>query len=183
MGRDALIDYYENSQLYGVGYWAGTPHGTNIYQGLHDDIFPNLNPTVHEKYLLLDFSDLKKKTLDEIAELPALLQGFEDYLHVVLLMNDNELTVFHQALTGNTEICPDVPFDAKMQDTAAKLAQVPRNLWNYLYCPSFPPICNIGQRPRNSTNLECLYTPPSIYHIRGRSFYSWNWIWDSLESF
>ena len=94
VGRDALIDYYENSQLYGVGYWAGTPHGTNIYQGLHDDIFPNLNPTVHEKYLFLDFSDLKKKTLDEIAELPALLQGFEDYLHVVLLMNDNEFDGF-----------------------------------------------------------------------------------------
>jgi hypothetical protein len=104
VNRDALIEYFKSSALYGIGYWASTPHGTSIYQGLQTDILPNLPKSIHNQYLLLDLSDLKKRASEDLSQLKSLFQGFENFIHVILLLNDKELTTLHDFLKNSKQI-------------------------------------------------------------------------------
>jgi hypothetical protein len=101
--RDELIELYKNSSLYGVGYWASTPHGSDIYQGLQQDVLPNLPSSIKHQFLLLDLSDLKKRVSEDFAQLKNLFSGFENYIKIALLLNDKELTTLHAYVKKNQQ--------------------------------------------------------------------------------
>ncbi len=97
VGREQILDQFEESELWGVGYWASSPHGSNIYQGLLEEIFPCLSRT-RENHLLLDLSDLQKKTQTSLSELVSLLPQFEEFAPCILLLNDKEQEILARFL-------------------------------------------------------------------------------------
>ncbi|MFX0102934.1 MAG: hypothetical protein ACFFCS_25420, partial [Candidatus Hodarchaeota archaeon] len=99
-GKDSLIQYFAQSELYGHGYWAGAPHGTGIYEGMHEDIFPNLDKSTRHKHLLLDLSDLRKTASSKMIELKKLLCQLEEHVQVLLLLNGGELDALYHSFTG-----------------------------------------------------------------------------------
>jgi hypothetical protein len=101
VGRDFLIEEYDQSRLWGIGYWASSPHMSDFFTQLQETIFPNLSKSAKEKYLILDLSDVSKKPHDQIQELEALLPRFEEYARVVLSLNDLELNKLGTALLGS----------------------------------------------------------------------------------
>lgn len=106
LGRDILINKYDISRLYGIGYWASSPHMSEIFSALQEDIFPNLSRTALRKYLLIDLSDLRKKPRSQLQELAGLLRNFEEHVKVVLLLNDQELEELGAALVGYAKSDP-----------------------------------------------------------------------------
>lgn len=90
-GRDFLIEKYEESSLWGIGYWASSPHMSEIFSTLQEEILPNLSHSTTEKYLILDLADLMKKPKSQVMDLVTLLPRFEDSARVVLSLNDREL--------------------------------------------------------------------------------------------
>jgi hypothetical protein len=105
-GQEFLIEEFDKSQLWGVGYWSSSPHMSEIFSALQTTIFPSLSHSAHSKYLILDLSDLRKKPLSQLAELNSLLPRFEEYVQVVLLLNDRELEGLGAALNGKAEQNP-----------------------------------------------------------------------------
>lgn len=101
--RDKLIELFKSSELYGIGYWASTPHGSDIYSGIQTDILPNLPNSIKNQYLILDLSDLKKRAVEDFQQLKQLFQGFENFIKVALLMNDKELTTLHAFIKKNQQ--------------------------------------------------------------------------------
>jgi len=103
VGRDFLIEQFDVCPLWGIGYWAASPHMSEIFRNLQHSIFPNLSHSSRDKYLLLDLSDLQKKPKKSLLELGDLLVQFQNFVQVVLLLNDRELhdlgTVFSQKQT------------------------------------------------------------------------------------
>ncbi|HUX99139.1 MAG TPA: PfkB family carbohydrate kinase [Candidatus Deferrimicrobium sp.] len=86
-----LINEFEASQLWGLGYWSASPHLSEIFSALQKNILPNLSISSKNKFLILDLSDLKKKPRSQMNELINLLRHFEDYVQTVLFLNDREL--------------------------------------------------------------------------------------------
>ncbi|MHA1276877.1 MAG: hypothetical protein ACTSQI_07145 [Candidatus Helarchaeota archaeon] len=114
-GRDFLIEEYDQSRLWGIGYWASSPHMSDFFTQLQDTIFPNLSKPTKEKYLLLDLSDVSKKPHEQILELKGLLPRFEEYARVVLSLNDLELNKLGAALFGS-----DLPRHTALNDAIRK---------------------------------------------------------------
>ncbi len=98
LSENFLIDEYNTSQLWGIGYWASSPHMSQIFSKLQEEILPNLSQSNRKKYLLIDPSDLQKRPESQIQELIKLLQKFEEFVQVVLSLNDHELKDLGSAL-------------------------------------------------------------------------------------
>ena len=105
-GQEFLIEEFDQSRLWGIGYWSSSPHMSEIFSALQKLIFPNLSNSALGKYLILDLSDLRKKPQNQLAELTALLPQFEEFVQVVLLLNDRELEDLGLALDGNAKQDP-----------------------------------------------------------------------------
>lgn len=105
-GQEFLMDKFDKSRLWGIGYWSSSPHMSEIFSALQETIFPNLSNSDHNKYLILDLSDLRKKPQTQLAELTALLPKFEKYVQVVLLLNDRELEDLGHALDETVQLDP-----------------------------------------------------------------------------
>ncbi len=91
MSEDQLIGEFDASRLWGLGYWASSPHMTQIFMELQKKILPSLSKPAKDKYLVLDLADLRKKPRSQFKELATLLPRFEDHVQVVLSLNDLEL--------------------------------------------------------------------------------------------
>ncbi|NVM29996.1 MAG: hypothetical protein HWN65_14230 [Candidatus Helarchaeota archaeon] len=91
IGEDQLIEEFDSSRLWGIGYWASNPKMSQIFIELQDRIFPSLSHSAKNKYIILDLADLRKKPRSQLKELATLLPRFEDHVQVVLLLNDLEL--------------------------------------------------------------------------------------------
>jgi hypothetical protein len=105
-GQEFLIEEFDKSQLWGVGYWSSSPHMSEIFKALQTEIFPSLSHSARNKYFILDLSDLRKKPQNQLAELNSLLPQFEEYVQVVLLLNDRELEDLGTALNGKADQKP-----------------------------------------------------------------------------
>jgi hypothetical protein len=101
-----LINEFETSHLWGLGYWSASPHLSQIFVGLQKNVLPNLSKSSRNKFLILDLSDLKKKPRSQITELIGLLRCFEDYVQTVLLLNDRELEDLGSALQESSSKDP-----------------------------------------------------------------------------
>ncbi len=102
LGQEFIINEYEKSSLWGIGYWASNPNMSQIFSELQSSILPSLSESSRKKFLILDLSDLSRKSREQWKELATLLPGFEDYVQVVLLLNDLELKVLSEELVGKS---------------------------------------------------------------------------------
>lgn len=114
-GEQLLIEKFDSSELWGIGYWSSSPHMSKIYSSLQESILPSLTYSARNKHLVLDLSDLKKKPQNQIMELVAILPRFEDYVQVVLLLNDRELEDLATAL-GEDESVDTLFLTQKIQE-------------------------------------------------------------------
>ncbi len=107
-GAEFLIQEFDASRLWGVGYWSETPNYSEIYARLQTDIFPSLSNTARDKHLMLDLADMRKKPPETLKELVTLLPKFEESVPTALLLNDLELETLGRAVGGNLKSGPMV---------------------------------------------------------------------------
>lgn len=97
------IDQFSKSRLLGIGYWAAIPHMSEIFRAIQKTILPSIPIERTKKHLLIDCSDLQKKPQSQLNELGQLLSKFEEFIPVVLLLNDHELKDFGEAIIGTSQ--------------------------------------------------------------------------------
>lgn len=91
VGCDFLVQQLDASKVWGLGYWSAFPHMSDMFSRFQDTVFPRLSQGTAGKHLVLDLSDMRKKTRESIRELADVLPGFEQTVKTVLLLNDREM--------------------------------------------------------------------------------------------
>ncbi len=87
--RDEFIGLIEKSDGIGQGHWSLMPHMNNYWEHFIEDIYPNVS-NIKNKIFLVDPADLKKRTNKDINKMLQLLQKIDEFLPVILSMNDRE---------------------------------------------------------------------------------------------
>jgi len=100
---EELVDIFACADLIGLMNFSETPQSFDIWQGIIDDILPQLNPDDAEKLICFDFSDCSNKTDEEIISCMGYLQEFGKYFRMLLSVNENELNhIYKVFFTANS---------------------------------------------------------------------------------
>jgi hypothetical protein len=106
VGRDFLVEQFNAGRLWGFGYWASSPHMSDIFRGFQTSILPNLSRSSKDKFLIIDLSDIRKKPKAQLTELYSILTRFEEFVQVILLLNDHELHALGDAINEENSLTP-----------------------------------------------------------------------------
>lgn len=98
-----LVEQLDASKVWGLAYWSAFPRMSEIFARFQDTVFPCLANDTKGKYLVLDLSDMRKKSREAIQELVDILPGFEGTVKTVLSLNDRELQDLGSFLGGDTK--------------------------------------------------------------------------------
>ncbi len=86
LGLETLIELFEKVTLISVVNWTLVAGVEGIWEGLCNDIFPNLSPNPNRK-LFLDLSDPAKRTDADISRAMKLIQQLQTHIPVTLGLN------------------------------------------------------------------------------------------------
>ncbi|QEE15341.1 PfkB family carbohydrate kinase [Promethearchaeum syntrophicum] len=89
-GRDNLISFFEKADAIGNGHWSLMPYMSSYLQHFLTDIFPNIS-NLKKKLFFLDPADLSKRSDGDIKDMLNLLMKINDFIPVVLSVNDREV--------------------------------------------------------------------------------------------
>ena len=92
MGRESLCQMVGEADMVALMNWSEVPGRTDIWQGLLDDIFPEL-PENPGKKMFIDLSDCSRRTRGEIREMLELISRFSSPFDVILSLNENEFEI------------------------------------------------------------------------------------------
>ena len=106
IGSEIIIDKLENSNAIGFGYWALNPELSNIWKNLMIDIFPSIR-NLDKKFFFVDLGDLKKRNKSDVLEMLDILKNIEDYIPVILSLNDQEATDISKIQKNTKSINPN----------------------------------------------------------------------------
>lgn len=95
IGLDTLLGLYRSSDLSCFVNWSEIDASTNIWKGLLQDVFPQLEK---KQLSFFDLSDCSKRSSETILEAMMLLKQFSAYSSVALGLNHNESALIYQAL-------------------------------------------------------------------------------------
>ncbi len=96
IGLDQLSQYFENVDVLGFGHWSLTHGLSAIWSGCEKEIFPNIN--TQKKLFFADLSDIKKRSKTDIIEMVNILKKINEYVPVLLSLNDQEVVDLSKAL-------------------------------------------------------------------------------------
>ncbi|MHA1284772.1 MAG: hypothetical protein ACTSQP_19905 [Promethearchaeota archaeon] len=107
VGLDKLIEIFKNSDVLGFGHWSLIPNMGDIWTHLVEEIFPSLNSKdLKRKLFFVDLADIKKRTKKDILYMLEQLGEIDNYLHVMLSLNDQEAIDISKALDDVKDIDP-----------------------------------------------------------------------------
>ena len=89
-GRDILISSFEKADAIGNGHWSLMPYMSSYFEHFISEIFPNVS-NLKNKLFFLDPADMTKRSAQDIKEMLELLQKINDFIPVVLSVNDREI--------------------------------------------------------------------------------------------
>lgn len=95
IGLDTLLGLYRNNDLSCFVNWSEIDASTEIWKGLLQDVFPQLE---NKQLTFFDLSDCSKRSTATILEALMLLKEFSAYSSVALGLNQNESQLIYQAL-------------------------------------------------------------------------------------
>ncbi|MFX1385360.1 MAG: PfkB family carbohydrate kinase, partial [Promethearchaeota archaeon] len=107
VGLDIFSDKLEIADIIGMGHWSLIPELTNIWKKMLDTIIPSIN--TKDMLFFVDLSDIKKRSKEDILEMLNTLKKIEDFMPVLLSLNDQEAIDISKALDGVDIIDPSKP--------------------------------------------------------------------------
>ncbi|MHA1725066.1 MAG: hypothetical protein ACTSYC_02495 [Promethearchaeota archaeon] len=97
VGIQALMDNISPSDIIGMGYWSTIPRFENLWKAFIEQICPSI-PRLEKKLFLIDLADIKKKSKNEILKMVKILKKLNEFIPVVLSLNDQEAIDISKAL-------------------------------------------------------------------------------------
>ncbi|MHA1804457.1 MAG: hypothetical protein ACTSU4_07970 [Promethearchaeota archaeon] len=106
VGIQALMDNMMPSDIIGMGYWSTIPRFENIWNAFIEQICPSM-PRLEKKLFLIDLADMKKKSKSEILRMVKVIKKLNEFIPVVLSLNDQEAIDISKALDGVKALDPE----------------------------------------------------------------------------
>lgn len=89
IGLEELTSIYEEATLIGLENWTMLPYMTNIWNGLINEVLPNLSKK-DNKYIFFDLADPENRLKKDILEALSVIKKFSDKFNVILGLNEKE---------------------------------------------------------------------------------------------
>lgn len=109
LGIDRIIRLFSAKQLVSFLNWSEIENTSQIWEGVIEEILPDVPATGPKPYFFTDFSDCSRRSEKEIQFAVGLLGRFRDYFKVVVSLNRNEAKLIASALGVSTD-CSDEEF-------------------------------------------------------------------------
>ncbi|MHA1292236.1 MAG: hypothetical protein ACTSQJ_06160 [Promethearchaeota archaeon] len=99
VGFERIFKIIEKSDILGFGHWSLVPHLGEIWQHFLYDIFPSINKQkLKKKLFFVDLADIKKRNKTDINNMLVQLNKIDNYVPVMLSLNDQEAIDISKAL-------------------------------------------------------------------------------------
>ena len=89
IGVKKLISLFSDAKLVGLENWTMLPYRTEIWNGLIEEIIPNLNDNC-DKYIFFDLADPENRLKNDILEALSVIKKFSSKFKVILGLNEKE---------------------------------------------------------------------------------------------
>lgn len=89
IGRDYLINLFENNDLYCLVNWSEIMGMTSIWEGILQEIIPKLSNS-KDKIVFFDLADCSNRASNEIQNILSIISTFSKNVKVILSLNKNE---------------------------------------------------------------------------------------------
>ncbi len=89
VGVKKLISLFSDAKLVGLENWTMLPYMTEIWNGLINEIIPNINDN-SDKYIFFDLADPENRLKDDILEALSVIKQFSSKFKVILGLNEKE---------------------------------------------------------------------------------------------
>lgn len=90
LGIENIKQLLSGKQLISFLNWSEIQNSSQIWEGMLEEIIPQISSTESAKYFFTDFSDCSRKTKEEIRSAIDLLGRFRKYFKVGISLNQNE---------------------------------------------------------------------------------------------
>ena len=143
IGVRVLADKIENSNIIGLGHWSLIPDLTDIWNQMLDIIFPSIRS--EKKLFFADLSDIKKRSKSDIIEMVNTLNKIDEYIPVLLSLNDQEAIDISRALDGVVSIDPKLPSNAGYYEAGKNINTIANLSYLVIHSPHFATITTKDQ--------------------------------------
>jgi hypothetical protein len=123
VGKEKLINFITKSDIFSVGYWSSTPSMGDIYKELIKNVFPLFKEQGKRKKFILDFGDLRKKTIEQIKGVLQLVKNMNEFVDITITVNHTEANAIMKAISNEN------PSDIQDSAVLCKFANI-----IYAYC-------------------------------------------------
>lgn len=89
VGLEKLTSIIDSSTLVGLENWTMLPYMTQIWEGLINEVLPNLSKK-DNKYIFFDLADPENRLKSDVLEALSLLKEFSSKFNVILGLNEKE---------------------------------------------------------------------------------------------
>jgi hypothetical protein len=121
IGKDPLIDHFRQCELVALVDWSNLKNGTALWQGVAENILPELSsPPAH---YFFDLADPSRKTMQDIRKVTEIIHGFTEFGDVTLGINENEACKLYSYLSGKK---------ASYTDQLNGLSEIGQYLYDYV---------------------------------------------------
>ena len=108
LSSSKLSSLIDKSRILGFGHWALIPHLNQIWRHFISDLFPSLG-NLEKKLFFVDIADMRKRKSADIKDLIQILQEIDNYMPVMLSVNDQEATLLSKIIDNVKEINSNKP--------------------------------------------------------------------------
>ena len=119
VGVKKLTSLLSDAQLVGLEDWTMLPYMTEVWNGLIDEIIPNISNN-HDKYIFFDLADPENRLKNDILEALSVIKKFSNKFKVILGLNEKEAYEIGEVLDISST-ADKLPLDTLVKSIAQKL--------------------------------------------------------------
>lgn len=119
VGVKKLTSLLSDAQLVGLENWTMLPYMTEVWNGLIDEIIPNISNN-HDKYIFFDLADPENRLKNDILEALSVIKKFSNKFKVILGLNEKEAYEIGEVLDISST-ADKLPLDTLVKYIAQKL--------------------------------------------------------------
>lgn len=119
VGVKKLTSLLSDAQLVGLENWTMLPYMTEVWNGLIDEIIPNISNN-HDKYIFFDLADPENRLKNDILEALSVIKKFSNKFKVILGLNEKEAYEIGEVLDISST-ADKLPLDTLVKSIAQKL--------------------------------------------------------------
>jgi hypothetical protein len=117
LGKESIIKMISGKKLVSFLNWSEIDNSSDIWEGMLNEILPEIEQTGIKPFFFSDISDCSRKSAAEIKRAVGLLGRFRDYFNVSLSLNQNEADLVSKALDLN-EMNSDEDFIMQLHESS-----------------------------------------------------------------